>query len=120
LVEFEGVNAMKALQIISIIVFPISLGSFQLAIEQSRTYIGERIGMFRDETFVSIVFFVSLIFMVPSGIVVFFYSWILLIGLFVGTAITFPIFGRFLLNRLWYLPYSMLDNWARKKLGEDE
>ena len=110
---------MGFLDIISIVIFPISLGSFQLAVEQGRTPLSDRIGMFRSEEFTSIVFFPSLILMVASGIVVLFYSWILLLGLLVGTAITFPLFGRSLLIRLWYLPYAILDSWARNKLGDD-
>jgi hypothetical protein len=95
---------MGFLEIISIVIFPISLGSFQLAVEQGRTPLSDRIGMFRSEEF----------------IVVLFYSWILLLGLFVGTAIIFQLFGKFLLIRAWYLPFWVLDKWAKKKLGEDE
>jgi hypothetical protein len=44
------------------------------------------------------------------------HSWILLVCLFVGTAIAFPLFGRTILSRLWFLPYSALENWAKRKL----
>ena len=111
---------MSSLEIISIVIFPISLGSFQLAVEQGRTPIFDRIGMFRSEEFISIVFFPSLILMIASGVVLLLYSLVLLLGLFVGTAVTFRLFGRFLLIRAWYLPFRVLDNWAKKKLGEDE
>ena len=111
---------MSFLDIISIVIFPISLGSFQLALEQGRTPLFDRIGIFRSEEFISIIFFPSLIFMIASGIVLLLYSWVLLLVLFVGTAITFPLFGRFLLIKVWYLPFSLLNNWAKKKLGDDE
>lgn len=111
---------MGFLEIISIVLFPISLSSFQLAVEQGRTPLSDRIGMFRNEEFTSIVFFPSLILMAASGIVVLFYSWILLLGLFVGTAIIFQLFGKFLLIRAWYLLFWVLDKWAKKNLGEDE
>jgi len=109
---------MYVLEIISIIIFPIALGSFQLAIEQGKIPLFDRIGMFRDEVFISIVFFLSLILMVISAIFVFLYSWIVLIALFIGTAISFPLFGRFLLVRLWALPYNILDKWSQKKLDD--
>lgn len=110
---------MDLLEIVSIVVFPFSLGSFQLAIEQGRTSLFDRVGMFRSEDFVSIVFFSSLLFMAASGIVLLLYSWVLLLCLFVGTAITFPLFGSTLLIRLWYIPYRILDAWAKKKLGDE-
>ena len=107
---------MGVLEIISVLVFPTSLGSFQLAVEQRRTPILDRIGMFRSEEFISIVFFPSLILMIASVVVLLLYSWVLLLGLFVGTAITFSWFGRFLLVRFWAIPYAILDNWAKRKL----
>lgn len=107
------------LEVISIIIFPIALGGFQLAIEQGKIPLFDRIGMFRSEDIVSIVFFASLILMIISGIFVFLYSWVLLIALFIGTAITFPLFGRFLLVRLWSVPYLILDRWAQRKLGDE-
>ena len=111
---------MDFLEIISVVVFPISLGSFQLAVEQGRIPLFDRVGMFRSEDFVSIVFFPSLVLMIASGIVLLLYSWILLLCFFIGTAISFPLFGRSLLIRLWYIPHAILDRLAKKKLGDDQ
>ncbi|MBW2558796.1 MAG: hypothetical protein JRD69_08215 [Deltaproteobacteria bacterium] len=109
---------MYILEIISIIVFPLALGSFQLAIEQGKSPLFDRIGVFRSEEFISIVFFPSLILMIASGIFVFLYSWILLIALFIGTAIFIPLFGRLILLRLWSVPYMLLDKWAQNKIDD--
>ena len=110
---------MGFVDILAIVVFPISLGSFQLAVEQERTPLSGRIGMFRSDVFMSVVFFPSLVLMVASGIVVLLNSWVLLLGLFVGTAIIYPLCGRYLLIRLWYVPSAVLYRWARKKLSDD-
>ena len=99
---------MGILEIVAVIVFPPSLGSFHLVFEQSRTHISARVGMFRSEGFISFVFFPSFALMVGSGIVILLHSWVLLVSLFFGTAILYPIIGRFLLIRAWYLPFRML------------
>ena len=110
---------MDFLEIISVVVFPLSLGSFQLAVEQGRIPLFDRVGMFRSDDFVSIVFFPSLVLMIASGIVLLVYSWILLPCFFIGTAISFPLFGRSLLIRLWYIPHAIFYRLAKKKLGDD-
>jgi hypothetical protein len=107
---------MNPLEIISSIVFPLSLGSLQLAIGQERTQLSGRVGMFRSKAFLNIVFFLSFFPMVASGIVLFLYSWILLLCLFFGTAIAFPLFGKSLLMMLWSIPFRILDTWARRRL----
>jgi len=108
------------IEIISIVVFPISLWSFLLALEQKRAPLISRIGMFRGEDFINIVFPPSLILMAASGIILSIYSWVLLTGLFVGTAITFQWLGRSLLIRFWAVPYKIIEDWARKERDEDE
>lgn len=109
---------MNIFELVSIFVFPISLGSFQLAIKQGKLSGFDRIGMFRSEDFINVVFFPSLVLMVITGILVFLYSWILLIILFACTAITFPLFGRSILVHLWAVPYRIIDNWAQKKIND--
>lgn len=111
---------MGLLEIIATIAFPVSLSSFMLDVEQSRTPLPDRIGAFRSEGFGCLVFFSSLPFMIASGIVLGMYSWVLLVALFVGTALIFPLFGRYLVLRLWSFPYALLDRWARKRLDDDQ
>ena len=106
---------MGLLEIIAIIVFPVSLSSFMLQLEQSRIDKMHRIGMFRGEASGCLVFFISLPFAIASGVILGLYSWVLLVALFVGTAFAYPLFGRHLVLRLWVLPYILLDKWARKR-----
>jgi hypothetical protein len=109
---------MGYLEIIAIIIFPLSYSSFELAVQQSRVPMPYRIGMFRSELFISIVFFPSLAFMIASAVILGLYSWVLLVALFIGTPLVFPLFGRYLLVMLWSFPYELLDRWARKRLDD--
>lgn len=106
---------MGFLEIIAIILFPVSLSSFMLQLEQSRIHTLHRIGIFQSEAFGCLVFFISLPFMIASGVILGLYSWVLLGVLFVGTALIYPLFGRYVVVRLWLVPYILLDRWARKR-----
>jgi len=107
---------MSILEIIAVIIFPIALSSYGLILEQEKTPLAERMTMFRSELFVSIVFFPSFLLMIASGIVLFFYSWKILIITFIITAILYPLLGRFLISHLWSIPYYFLNKWAEQKL----
>ncbi len=106
---------MSPLEIIALIVFPVTLSSFQLTVQQERTLRSDRMPMFRSELFTSIVMFPSFVLAVASGIVLLLHSWQILVITFIATALVYPIFGRFLISRLWAVPYYFLDKWARKK-----
>lgn len=107
--------SMSPLEIIALIVFPVTLSSFQLTVQQERTLRSDRMPMFRSELFTSIVMFPSFVLAVASGIVLLLHSWQILVITFIATALVYPIFGRFLISRLWAVPYYFLDKWARKK-----
>ncbi len=106
---------MGILEIIAIIFFLVSLSSFILHLEQSRIHMMHRIEMFRAKTFGCLIFFISLPFMIAAGVILGLYSWVLLVVLFVGTALAYPLFGRYIVLRFWLIPYILLDRWARKR-----
>jgi len=93
---------MSVIEIISLFVFPVSLASFQLAVEQEKTILADRIGMFRNEVVTTIIMFSGFIFMTASGIIIFIHSWVLLICIFFGTAVAYVFGGREVLIWLWY------------------
>lgn len=106
---------MSIIEIASLFLFPISLASFQLAVEQEKTAIEDRIGMFRSEVFGFIVMLPSFMLMIASTIILLIHSWILYLCLFVGTAIAYTFGGRYILIQMWYIPYKLIDAWAKKK-----
>jgi len=71
--------------------------------------------MFSSEYFGCLFFCVSFPLMVASGVIIVLYSWILLVALFIGTALAYPLFGRYLVLRLWLIPYILLDRLSRKR-----
>ncbi len=110
---------MNILKIVSMFIFPVALSSYQLTREQRALPLSERVGMFRSEVFIMIVDYPSFIVMIISGILIFLDSWKLLIGLFFGTAIVYPLFGRFIVTRTWLIPYYFLNKWVRKRLKDE-
>ena len=106
---------MGLLEIIAIIVFTVSLSSVLLYVQQIQTHAINRVEMFKSEIFGYLIFVSSLPFLIASGVFLGMYSWVLLVALFVGTAVVFPLFGRYVVLRLWLLPCILLDRWARKR-----
>ncbi len=107
---------MSILEIIAVIIFPITLSSYGLMLEQKKTSLADRMSMFRSEFFTNIVFFPSFVLMIASGVILFLYSWKILIITFIITAILYPLLGRILISRLWSIPYYFLNKWASQKL----
>ncbi len=110
---------MNLIEIISIIVFPLSFNGFMLSGEQEKAGIFHRIDIFRSPTFRYLIMYLSILFMIASGIVMLLHSWVLLLCLFVGSGVLYPFIGRTLVIMLLYIPWKYLDNIARKKYGDD-
>lgn len=100
------------------ILFWFSLGSFQLAVQQERTPTWDKIGMFQSNFFSSLVMFPSAVILLASGIFLWIESFVLVLALFISTAVTFPLFGRAILIACWGIPYSAIMDWAEKKNSE--
>jgi len=112
---------MGVLEIIAIIVFPLSLSSFMLQANLSRVPLLHR-PLIWSETLGTLVFAVSLPLMIASGVILGLHSWVLLVALFAGTALVYPLFGRYLVLRLWgrlaMLLERRIERSERKKEGE--
>lgn len=106
---------MNIFEIIAVIIFYLSLSSYGLILDREKTPPEERISMFSSEMFTNLVFFPSFILMVASGIVLFLYSWKILIIIFIITALIYPLIGRSLIFRLWSIPYYLLSKQSEKK-----
>jgi len=82
------------MSLIAVIVFPISLSIWGLAQGQGRTALSDRIGVFMSEEFLSLLFTLSLLFVLGSGIVLGLHSWKILLVVFAATAVVYPLIGR--------------------------
>jgi len=102
---------MSVLEIIAVIVFPLSLSSFILQANLSRIPLLHR-PLIWSETLGTLVFAVSLPLMIASGVIIGLHSWVLLVVLFAGTALVYPLFGRYLVLRLWGFLATLLERWA--------
>ena len=101
---------MGVVEIASLIVFPIGLTSFYLAVEQDRTSIEWRIGLFRNEIVSTVVILFGFLTMAASGVVLFLYSWKWLLCVFFGTALVYPFIGR--ATAVWFWA-SLFRNFER-------
>jgi len=106
---------MGILEIVSIVVFPISLSSFILQGSQSQTPMLNRAAMFRSEAFGCLIFVLSFPLMIASGVIIGLYSWVLLVALLAGTVIAYPLFGCYLVRFLWLIPFMIIDRWSGKR-----
>lgn len=105
---------MGLLEIIAAIVFPLSLTSFMLQANMRRVSSLNR-PLIWSGTLGLLVFLVSLPLMIASGVILGLYSWILLVALFAGTALAYPLFGGYLAIRFWGLIPTLLERWANKR-----
>ncbi len=92
---------MGIVEIVALVVFPIGTTSFYLAVEQEKTPIEEKIGLFRNEIVSTIVMVFGFLIMVASGIVLFLYSWKWSLCAFFGTAFVYPWIGRAVAIWFW-------------------
>ena len=107
---------MNVFEIIAAMIFYLALNSWGLFLEQEKTPIEEKIGMFRSSVVTILVSILSFILIIASGIILFLYSWKILIIIFIISGLLYPFIGRWIVLRLWLIPIYFLERWAEKKL----
>ena len=108
-----GINAF---QIVGIIVFVISSSAANITFTQLRKHAVDRIGMFRDQTFLVLVFFSASLLFIGSLIYLVLSSWLLFLIVALITIVLTPlIINPFVLRFVIFPLYKKLLRWVEKR-----
>lgn len=109
---------MTIYEIMAILIFFSALSSWRLVIKEGRTSPADRMPMFRSEIFCAAVSIFSILFVVGSGIILFLYSWKVVLLIFIASGIVYPALGKPVAKRLLGAIYYVIDSYTRRRLNK--